>query len=235
MFGRPAVRFTLTAAALVAAAAAAPAAARAQSPVTVNFNGLVDTAMAGVRQVDNCYTESGFTFRAVGLGCGATNTFAAAFPANIAAATGQTSLYLNDPSTNLVDVTRVGGGQFGVQSIALAPFVGLGGSVTFTGFLASGMQTVQTFTVGNASMFALQPLTTFAFNGTFTGMTSLRMAITQPDGNAYLNFDNVVLTPAATAVPEPATLALLAGGLLGVGALARSRGPRRRGASAPLA
>lgn len=236
MFGRiPAFRTTLAAAAFVAAASVAPAAARAQSPVTVNFNALVDTANAGVRQVDNCYTESGFTFTAVGLSCGTANTFAAAFPANRSAATGQTSLYLNSPATNMVDLTRVGGGQFGIQSIALAPFVGLGGTIGFTGYFANGLSTFQQFTVADASAFRLQPLTAFTFNSAFTGLTSLRMTIAQPDGNAYLNFDNLALTPAATAVPEPTTVALLAGGLFGVGMLARTRGSRRRAASAPIA
>jgi hypothetical protein len=237
MFGRiPAFRPALAAAALVAAAGLAPAAARAQSPVTVNFNSLTDTTggVAQARYVDNCYTESGFTFTGGSLSCSAKNTFVEAFPGNVSASTGQQSLYINDPTISSVNITRAGGGLFSMQSLALGPFVGLGGTVGVTGFLSNGGTVFQQFMVADASAFALQPLTLYTLNSSFAGMTSVRLDIAQPDGNAYLNFDDLTFTPAAT-VPEPTTVALLAGGLFGVGVLARSRGSRRRAASAPLA
>ena len=59
---------------------AAVAPARAQS-VTVNFNSLNATDSTGILYVNNCYTESGFTFTAANsagaLGCSTANAFAA--------------------------------------------------------------------------------------------------------------------------------------------------------------
>lgn len=242
MFGRIlAFRTPLATAALVAATAAAglaPATARAQSSVTVDFNTLVDTTggIIGARAVDNCYTESGFTFTAVNVACGTANTFVAASAANPPAFIGSPALYINDPTTHQVAITQANGGLFGIQSIVLGPFFGVGGTVGATGLLANGMTVSQSFTVADASMFAQQPSQLYTFNSMFTGLTSVRLDIMQNDGNAYLNFDDLTFTSAAaTAVPEPTTVALLAGGLFGVGMLARTRGSRRRAASAPLA
>lgn len=239
MFGfrLTALRTPLATAALLGAAAAAttaPAAARAQAPITVNFNGLVDTAAAGVRYVGNCYTESGLTFTAVGAGCGASGAyaFAVAFPANPPAYIGSPALYLNDPVATQIAITRANGGLFSMQSIVLAPFIGQGGTVGFTGFLANGTSVFQSFSVPDGPLYSFQPSQLYTFSSAFVGLTSLRMdPVQMPSGDPYINFDDVTYVAAASTVPEPMTVVLLGGGLLGLGMVARTRGSRRRAAS----
>lgn len=199
--------------------------ARAQSPVTVNFNSL--STSADYNFVDNCYQESGFQVTAVGLACGmaGANAFAAYGPTAGSAWTGSAALFLNDPTATLVDFGRVGGGLFSIQSIGFSPFDGpgpLGGgntTVTFIGSLLGGSTVMQTFNV-SAMTAGLQ---TFTFDGSFTGLTSLRMSALDAYGDPTVQFDDLVVTPSASTVPEPTTVALLAGGLLAIGGVARRR------------
>jgi hypothetical protein len=57
-------------AACAAVVAFAAPAARAQSPVTLNFNGIAATDPSGVQDVANCYVESGVRVTVVGEACG---------------------------------------------------------------------------------------------------------------------------------------------------------------------
>ncbi|HEY0777836.1 MAG TPA: PEP-CTERM sorting domain-containing protein [Gemmatirosa sp.] len=198
---------------LAALSATAPA-ARAQAPVTVNFNSLVDTAGVGVRYVDNCYQESGFQVTAVGVACGTPYSFATGGPTETAIWTGSPALFLNDPTATEVDFGRVGGGSFSMQSIDFASFYGADEAITLVGSLAGGGTVMQTFSfLGTAS--GLQTLT---LNG-FAGLTSVRVTALDSFREPIVLFDNI----AVTATPEPATIALVAGGLLGLGTAARRR------------
>ncbi|GJG85326.1 hypothetical protein tb265_05070 [Gemmatimonadetes bacterium T265] len=228
---RPSLARAALLAAGVAASGAAAAPARAQSPVTVNFNTLVDTAGAGIRYVDNCYTESGFTFTAVGVACGTQASFATGGPTSPPLWTGSPSLFLNDPVATQVDFTRADGGTFSINSIALAPYFGSGATVSFVGVLQGGISVDQAFTVAAGSQFANNPTQVFTFDGAFTNLTSVRMTAVDMYNEPIVMFDDVMFTTAATTVPEPTTVVLLAGGLFGVGMLARTRGARRRAAS----
>ena len=86
--------------------------------------------------------------------------------------------------------------------------------------------TSQTFT--EASAAAGNVWGTFGFNFVATGSTMPLTinGISVPAGNEFLGVDNVSVTGAVTAVPEPETYALLLAGLATLGSFARRRGRR---------
>jgi hypothetical protein len=211
-------------AACAALAAAAPA-ARAQSPVTLTFDGLTDVDGSGVRNVSNCYEEGGFRVTVVGLACGTDAALATWTADSPLYYSGSPALFNNlGPS---VDLAQANGGAFSLQSIGLASFLGAFGnptSVMFTGMLAAGGMVTQMVQVPGA----MNAPSVFGF-ANFTGLSSVRLTVTAPTFEPYVQFDNVVLTAASTAViPEPATVALFGAGLAGLGVLARRR-QRARG------
>lgn len=201
---------------LALSAGAAPASA--QGTTTVNFNGLTVTDGSGVRYVGNCYEESGFRILAVGLGCGVPNVFATGGAESPLFWTGSPALFLNDPAATAVDFVRIGGGTFGLTSIGLAPFLGSTTSVMLTGTRGDGSTVTQTLSVPGSTM----GLASFTITG-FTGLTGVRLAATNVNGEQYVQFDNLVFSAAATTVPEPGTIALTFTGLLGLGAVVRRR------------
>lgn len=210
---------------------AAPAGAQ---PVTMNFNSVTPTAGSDFTYVGNCYSESGFLVTAVGLGCtGVPDAFATYNASAGSAYTGSPALFLNNPNATVVNFSRVGGGLFSMQSAAFSPFGGpgfFGGgatTVTFIGSLLNGSTVTQTFNV----LGTVAGLQTFSLSSAFTGLTSVGMSALDSYGEPIVQFDNLTFTPAASTVPEPATVALVAGGLLGVAAAAR----RRRSSDRPRA
>ena len=207
--------------ALALAALAAPP-ARAQ-PVTLDFNGLTAVDGSGIRLVDNCYTESGFRVSLSTMPCGAPAALGTWTPDNDLYYTGTPALYNNFEGA--LDVAATSGRVFSLHSIGLASFLGALGNPTtvrFTGFRAGGGVLTRSVDVPGGDFFTPAALTSFAF-GDWDGLQSLRLTVTSPDVEPYVQLDDVALT----AAPEPATALLLAGGLLGVGAVARRRGARR--------
>lgn len=224
----PVARRAAPALAALAALALAAASAGAQTR-TMTFDGLTAVDASGVRYVSNCYEEAGFRVTLVGAACGADAALATWTPDNDLYYAGSPALYNNLGES--VDFTATGGQTFAFQSIGLAPFLGQLGnptSVLFTGFLASGGMVTQSVDVAGGVYGQAVAATPYSF-ANFGGLRALRLTVTAPSTELNVQFDDVTfaLGPAAT-VPEPATVALVAGGLAGVAALAR----RRRGATA---
>lgn len=120
-------------------------------------------------------------------------------------------------TSSTLRITRSGGGAFQFVGADFATQNGTS-SYTFQGFLASLSQYSGGGTLPGNGAFA-----TYASGNSGTGIDELFISFAADGGASSYNVDNIVL--ASTAVPEPSTVALLAAGLLGMGAV-RSR--RRR-------
>ena len=205
----------LTLFALSTASVAWPTHTLQAQAATVRFDALTESAEgSGIRFVQNCYVESGFQFTVFGVPCAgadAQNAFLAG-SANSPIFGGATtpSFLLNSPTGSLIDITRVGGGQFSFLSIALAPLFEANTTVVFTGTRAGG-NAVQSFDLfGTQSGFQ-----TLFLNASFSNLTSLRLAASNAFEEPLVKFDNVSLF-ATQVVPEPATVLLSAAGLAGI-------------------
>lgn len=219
-------RRPLVAAALfgtLAACGLAAAPARAQSTTTVNFNSLNATDGTGALLVNNCYTESGFSFTGTGVACGTPGTFVAYGPdaAFINSALTNPALSLNNGATS-IDISRAGG-AFGFSSLQLGTFDMANANVSFLGTLIGGSTASATCPTVSAMAASLVTCNLSAFAG--MSFTSVRMTSTNTFNEPYVLMDNLVFTPSAagTTVPEPATVALVGLGLAAVGAAARRR------------
>ncbi len=191
--------------------------------VTLDFNTLTETVEgAGTRFVDNCYQENGFVLTAVGLPCAGSaseNAFVAHGPNSpLFGGNDSPALVLNSPDASEIDLMRNSGGQFSLVSIAMSGFFGADmTSVLFTGFGIGGA-VMQTFDVGAA-------MQTYTFGNDFSLLTSVRLTAFNEFDEPLVNIDDIMLSvmPSVT-VPEPAPLALMMAGMLGLLLVTRSRG-----------
>ncbi len=193
---------------LGAIALVAGMASGAAQATVITFNSVV-----GFQTLDTPYEESGFRLTNSSSNPGAylywgTKSFNAD-------PNGNTFSHNYDSSTTTL--TKIGGGTFTFNSIDLADIYndGGGGRVQFD-FLFADSTTLQTFvTVDN-----LPGLETFSFNqSNLTQVSWVPLTTVGP----YLQLDNVVVDGRGIQVPEPGTLVLLGGALLGLAAFRRSR------------
>ncbi|WP_230981180.1 PEP-CTERM sorting domain-containing protein [Gemmatimonas groenlandica] len=194
-------------------------------PATVTFDALTESSPgSGIRFVQNCYVESGFQFTAVGVPCTGAPSIDAfvAGSANSPIFDGSTtpSFLLNTSLGSLIDITRVGGGQFSFLSIALAPYFEANTTVLFTGTRAGGNVTQSFDLLGMQSGFM-----TVMLNATFNNLTSLRLTANNQFSEPLVKFDNVALV-GTQVVPEPSTVLLSAAGLAGIALLRLRRRTR---------
>lgn len=188
-------------------------AANAQSAVAT-FNGLTeDSPGSGTRFISNCYSESGFVFTAVGVGCAGVdseNAFVAGGPNSPIFGGGSTpSLLLNSPLASLVNITTLSGGLFSLSSIALAPFFDASTTVLFTGTSAAGTVT-QSFDLSGTQL----GFQNFLFSSAFTALSSVQISATNEFGEPLVKFDDVAGVLAQAVVPEPSTIMLSAAGIV---------------------
>ena len=127
----------------------------------------------------------------------------------------------NNENTGTTTIARSGGGTFSVESIDVANILGPGAdSITFHGAVHGGGTVTQSFSFDSFGHF-----TTLFLDSDFENLDSLSF---DENGNPSFQFTDLVVD-AAAAVPEPASLTLLGGGLVGF-LLARRR---RRAAALP--
>ncbi len=197
--------------------------ARGQATTTVTFNTLTESSPgSGTRYIGNCYAESGFIFTAVGLPCSgaaSANAFVAGSANSPLFGGGTTpSLLLNAPDASRIRVTRADGASFNLTGISFAPFDGAATTVVLTGMGLGGTisRTIQlTATQTGFQMFSFADL---------LGLSSVEIAATNQFGEPLVKFDDF-RTVASTVgvIPEPASMVLMATGLLGLGVVVRRR------------
>ncbi len=134
-----------------------------------------------------------------------------------AGVSGSAALY-NYYGNSVTTLTKVGGGAFDLVSIDLADYYYYLSplSLTFTGTPVAGGSVFQTFSIPGSRVS--QTWATYAFGSAFDNVTSVAWQSSLP----YHEFDNITI---GGVVPEPATVSLLATGLVG---MAGARLRRRR-------
>jgi hypothetical protein len=198
------------AATVVASALASPAFANTITFETAPFRGFTGPV-----------TEAGFTY----------STLSGGLFVNSFGNPGQDMEGAERVGGGVLKIVRAGGGDFNFDDVDFAAFDSTGtGSQTLqvAGLLGASMVGTDMYTLANTSIFSpkYSNWTTEAAS-VLAGKTLSELDITLNAGLA-LSFafteaiDNVVLTP-VSAVPEPASLALLGAGVLALGWLRRRR------------
>jgi len=175
-------------AAIACAAALCAAGASHAAVLTFDDPGVIDIDMNSVAT----YTESGFTLM---------GDAASFLPLDSTLVGG-----INGP-TSLLSLMSVGGGEFSLASMDYAFYdLGFGappGMLSVTGLLNGVQVASQTFMLGS--------LASVSFGAAFGDLTAVTFS-----GTTGFALDNLSASPIAAPVPEPATVALTAVGLLGV-------------------
>ena len=180
---------------------------------TLDFSGNVTSGTSG--SPGACYVEDGFQLAA---GTGGTCTGGFAYWGTSVQHYAGPAMF-NNFVGGTTTLTQVGGGSFNIFSIALAQVfanTAVNTPVNFVGMRADATTVFQSFVVG-PSTGGSPTFADFFFSTDFTNLVSLSWQQT-PE---FHQFDDIQLN--VSAVPEPATLSLLATGLFGLAAARRRR------------
>lgn len=202
-----------------------PAPSAAQPTATITFNEITPPATAGARTIGTPYLTQGYTFGCVDASTGAPCSSLSVLGTGNAAYTGSAALF-NNNVFGITTLAREDGGAFDLLSLSMAPLFATApftGPVVFEGTVAGGGTATQTFLLAPP----VGALTTYTFSGAFRGLVSVRfrgLGFGAAANTVAPVVDDIVVRQVATeVVPEPATVALLATGLLAVGGAAVRR------------